>query len=63
MEVSASQRRFFYENITGADDGGDGTRWHVPLSVKTFVTGTTSVLMDGGSTTLDVALPAVSPAG
>ena len=63
VEVSASQRRFFYENITGADDGGDETRWHVPLSVKTFVTGTTSVLMDGDSTALDVALPSVSPRG
>ena len=63
VEVLASQRRFFYENITGAADGGDETRWHVPLSVKTFVTGTTSVLMDGGSTALDVALPSVSPRG
>ena len=60
-EVSASQRRFFYENIVGAAE--DDTLWHVPLSVKTFVTGTTSLLMDGDSTTLDVALPAVSPRG
>ena len=35
----------------------------MPLSVKTVATGTTSVLMDGASTTLDVALPAVSPRG
>ena len=62
VEVAASQRRFFYENIA-ADTSGDDTRWHVPLSVKTVVTGTTSVLMDGESTTLDVALPAVSPRG
>ncbi len=59
--VSASQRRFFYENIAGTAE--DDTLWHVPLSVKTYPTGTTSVLMDGESTTLDVALPAVSPRG
>ena len=64
-KVSASQRRFFYENVAGAEGRpeDDDALWRVPLGVKTVATGTTSVLVDGPAATLDVALPSPSPRG
>jgi puromycin-sensitive aminopeptidase len=63
LELSAHQRRFFYENVVDPDGDDEGALWHVPLSVKTATAAPTSTLMTGETTMMDVALPAVSPRG